>query len=121
MLRRSEYAPTDNAPASGRYELLNIFGTPTHEAVSANEGERLPAAPLGYSWRLVADDEPLEVARRRVLEAEKRIARQEFLVQQMERRGNAEIAKIGQSLLRAFHDSLQAAHNYVERLKAFPH
>jgi hypothetical protein len=121
VLRRFEYAPTDDAPASGRYELLNIFGTPTDEGVSASEGERLPKAPLGYSWRLVADDEPLEVARRRVLEAEKRIARQESLVQQMERRGNAEIAKIGRSLLHAFHNSLQAAHKYVERLKAFPH
>ena len=116
-----EYAPNDNAPASGRYELLNIFGTPTDEGVSVSEGEPLPAAPLGYSWRLVANDEPLEVARRRVLEAEERIARQETLVQQMERRGNAEIAKIGRSLLHAFHDSLQAAHNYVERLKAFSH
>jgi hypothetical protein len=102
VLRRSEYAPTDNAPASGRYELMNIFGTPTHEAVSASAGERLPAAPLGYSWRLIAEDEPLEVARRRVLEAEKLITRQEALVQQMECRGNAEIAKIGRSLLHAF-------------------
>ena len=78
-----EYAPNDNAPASGRYELLNISGTPTHEAISASEGERLPAAPLGYSWRLVAND--VEVARRRVLEAEERIARQETLVQQRRR------------------------------------
>jgi hypothetical protein len=54
------------------------------------------------------------------LEAEKRIARQEFLVQQMERRGHAEIAKLGQDVLRALQGSLQAANNYVERLKAFP-
>jgi hypothetical protein len=119
VLTRSEYVPTDDAPLSGGYELLNIFGTPTGEAVSASEGERLPAAPLGYSWRLMAVDEPLEVARRRVLEAERRIARQKLLVEEMERRGNAEIVQ-GRSLLRALQGSLQAARNYIERLKAFP-
>jgi hypothetical protein len=118
---RSEPGPTDDAPAAGRYELLNIFGTATGEAVSASEDERLPAVPLGYSWRLVAVDEPLEVARRRVREAEKRIARQESLVRQMEHRGDIEIAKIGRDILRAFQGSLQAANKYVERLNAFPH
>ena len=121
VLTRFELDPTDDAPASGRYELLNIFGTPTSEAVSASEGERLPAAPLGYTWRLIAVDEPLEVARRRVLEAEKRVARQESLVEEMERSGYAEIAEMGQSLLRALRDSLRGAHNYVERLKTLPH
>jgi hypothetical protein len=119
--RRSEHAPTDDAPATGRYELLNIFGTPTGEAVSASQGERLPAAPLGYGWRRIAIDEPLEVARRRVLEAERRIARQKSLVHLMERSGHAEIARIGRDVLRGFQDSLQAANKYVERLKAFPH
>ena len=118
---RSEPGPTDDTPAAGRYELLNIFGTATGEAVSASEGERLPAVPLGYSWRLVAVDEPLEVARRRVREAEKRIARQESLVRQMEHRGDIEIAKIGRDILRAFQGSLQAANKYVERLNAFLH
>jgi hypothetical protein len=117
----SELAPNDAAPASGRYELLNVFGTATGEALRAIEGERLPAAPLGYKWRLVSVDEPLEVARRRVLEAEKRIARQASLVQQMERRGEAAIAEVGRSLLHAFQESLQAARRHVERLKAFPH
>ena len=120
VLRRPELTPTDAAPTSGRYELLNVFGTATGEAVCVREGGRLPAAPLSYTWRLIAGDEPLEVARRRVLEAEKRIARQESLVQQMERGGHAEIAKLGQDVLRALQGSLQAANNYVERLKAFP-
>ena len=119
--RRSEYDPRDVAPASGRYELLNIFGTATGEAVAANEGERLPAIPRGYSWRQVAADEPLEVARRRVLEAEKRIERQMVLVRQMEQNGEVVIANIGRSLLRALQVSHQAAHHYVERLKTFPH
>jgi hypothetical protein len=120
VLRQSEHAPTDDAPTSGRYELLNVFGTATGEAPYANEGERLPAAPRSYTWRLVAVDEPLDVARRRVLEAEKCVARQQTLVQQMERRGHVEIAKLGQDVLRALQGSVQAANDYVERLKAFP-
>jgi hypothetical protein len=119
--RRSEHDPTDDAPASGRYELLNVFGTATGEAVSAGEGERLPAVPRGYCWRLVAVDEPLEVARRRVLEAERRIARQAALVRQMERNGEAATVEIGRSLLHALQVSLQAARTYFERLRAFPH
>jgi hypothetical protein len=118
--RQSDRDPADAAPVSGRYELLNIFGTATGEALSAGEGERLPAAPLGYSWRLISVDEPLEVARRRVLEAEQRVARQASLVQQMERRGEAVIAEVGRTLLHALQESLQAAHNYVELLKALP-
>jgi hypothetical protein len=121
VLRRSELTPTDDAPTSGRYELLNVFGTATGEALYASEGERLPAAPRSYTWRLVAGDDPLDVARRRVLETEKRVARQGSLVQQMERKGHAEFAKkVGQDVLRALQGSLQAANNYVEFLKAFP-
>lgn len=118
--RPSEHDPNDAAPASGRYELLNVFGTVTGEEMRANEGERLPAAPLGYRWRLASVDEPLEVARRRVLEAENRVARQASLVQQMERRGEAAIAEIGRSLLQALQVSLNAAHKHVERLKEYP-
>ena len=118
--RRPEHVPMDGAPALGQYELLNIFGTATGEAVSASEGERLPAAPRGYSWRQVAVDEPLELARRRVLEAAKRIERQTALVRQMERNGEAAIADVARSLLRALEGAHQAAHNYVDRLKAFP-
>jgi hypothetical protein len=118
---RSEHEPNDDAPTFGRYELLNVFGTATGETVSAEEGDRLPGAPLGYRWRLVATDEPLEVARRHILQAEKRIARQESLIHRMERRGHAEIAKIGRTLLRAYQASLRAAHDYVERLEQLPH
>jgi hypothetical protein len=117
---RSEFDPNDDAPASGRYELLNVFGTGTGETAYADEGERLPAAPLGYRWRLVAVDEPLEAARRRILEAEKRVARQQSLIQLMEQRGHAEIAKLGLTLLHALQASLQAARRYVERLEELP-
>jgi hypothetical protein len=121
VLRQFEVDPTDDAPASGRYELLNVFGTATGEAVSAMEGERLPAAPRGYSWRRVAVDEPLEVARRRLLEAEKRIERQAALIRQMDWNGDAVIAETARSLLRALEGAHGAAYRYVERLKAFPH
>ena len=53
MPRQPEHDPTDKAPAPGRYELLNIFGTPTGETVTVQEGDRLPA--LGYRWRLVEE------------------------------------------------------------------
>ena len=121
VLRQPEHAPTEDVPTSGRYELLNVFGTATGEVLYASEGERLPAAPRSYTWRLVAIDEPLEVARRRVLEAEKGITRQESLVQRRERGGHVEIAKLGRDMLRALQGSLQAANNYVKRLKAFLH
>jgi hypothetical protein len=120
VLRQFEYDPTDDAPVSGRYELLNVFGTATGEAVSAMEGERLPAAPRGFSWRQVAVDEPLEVARRRLLEAERRIERQVALIRQVERNGEAVIADIARALLRALEGAHRAAYKYVERLKAFP-
>jgi Domain of Unknown Function with PDB structure (DUF3857) len=38
MPRRAGHDPTDKAPASGRYELLNIFGTSTDESVTVSEG-----------------------------------------------------------------------------------
>jgi hypothetical protein len=55
MARRAEHDPTDTASASGNYELLNIFGTPTGETVTVRKGDRLPASALGYRWRLVED------------------------------------------------------------------
>jgi hypothetical protein len=57
IARRAEHAPTDKAPASGRYEQLNIFGTPTGTTAHVREGETLPAAPLGYTWRQIEDPE----------------------------------------------------------------
>jgi hypothetical protein len=42
VLRRPELTPTDAAPTSGRYELLNVFGTATGEAVCVREGGGYP-------------------------------------------------------------------------------
>jgi hypothetical protein len=120
VAKRTEHDPNDDVPAAGRYELLNVFGTPTGETAGAGEGERLPPAPRGFRWRLVAEDEPLDVARRRVAEAERRVARQESLIEQMERQGRPEIAEIGRTLLRALRASLRAAQDHVERLREHP-
>jgi hypothetical protein len=43
MAGLEEHHPRDRAPATGHYEQLNIFGTPTSWVVLVREGERLPA------------------------------------------------------------------------------
>ena len=48
-----DHAPGSEAPASGVYEQLNIFGTATGITERVAEGERLPLAPQGYSWRML--------------------------------------------------------------------
>ena len=52
MLLTDELKPRDRAPVSGWYELLNVFGTPTGEAVFVTQGYPVPAAPRRYVWRL---------------------------------------------------------------------
>jgi hypothetical protein len=47
---RQEYPPGTHAPAGGTYEQRNVLGTPTGVRVSLTEGERLPAAPRGFTW-----------------------------------------------------------------------
>ena len=53
MAQKVEHAPGDHAPATDHYEQLNIFGTPTGWVVRVTEGERLPAAPRGCTWRRI--------------------------------------------------------------------
>jgi hypothetical protein len=48
---QSEHKPGDRAPVTGPYEELNIFGTHTGTVYSAEQGEPLPAAPRGFTWR----------------------------------------------------------------------
>lgn len=43
------------APAAGIFRLYNVFGTPTLALVRVSHGERLPGAPIGFTWRLEAD------------------------------------------------------------------
>ncbi len=47
-----DHSPGDLAPETGHYEEHNIFGTPSGRIVHANEGEPLPFAPRGFTWRL---------------------------------------------------------------------
>ena len=51
MPERQEHQPGTHAPVTGPYEELNVFGTPTGKVEHVREGERLPHAPRGFSWR----------------------------------------------------------------------
>jgi hypothetical protein len=53
MGREDEHLPGERAPATGHYEELNVFGTPTGKTTHAQEGDRLPPAPFGFRWRPV--------------------------------------------------------------------
>jgi hypothetical protein len=49
--------PGDDAPVTGAYEELNIFGTRTGRLHVAQEGDPLPRLPRGFSWRQI--DRPM--------------------------------------------------------------
>jgi hypothetical protein len=53
MSHDQEHRPGDCTPVTGRYEELNVFGTRTGKTVHVEEGEPLPAAPCGYTWRRI--------------------------------------------------------------------
>jgi hypothetical protein len=42
------------APETGVYEQIDLFRLPTGITERLAEGERLPLAPVGYTWRQVA-------------------------------------------------------------------
>jgi hypothetical protein len=48
-----EYPPGIQAPSAGTYEQQNVLGTPTGVRVTVSQGEVLPAAPRGFTWRMV--------------------------------------------------------------------
>jgi hypothetical protein len=52
-----EHALGDSAPATGKYELLNLFGSRTGMTEQVVEGEPLPKAPRGYTWRRIERNE----------------------------------------------------------------
>jgi hypothetical protein len=52
MTHDEEQPPGATVPVTGRYRLLNVFGTPTDHSVHIWRGEALPAAGRGHSWRL---------------------------------------------------------------------
>ena len=47
----AEYPPRAPASHSGFFEEFNVFGTETGAVVYVNEGESLPGAPRGFTWR----------------------------------------------------------------------
>jgi hypothetical protein len=55
MAERQEHEPGTHAPATGHYEELNVFGTPTGTVEYVREGERLPHGPRGFTWRRVEE------------------------------------------------------------------
>ena len=52
-----EYPPGIRAPSAGTYEQRNVLGSPTGVRVTVAAGEVLPAAPRGFTWRMVETGE----------------------------------------------------------------
>ena len=50
------------APATAHYEELNVFGSPTGAVVHVREGDRLPGAPRGFTWRRTQTARPTQPA-----------------------------------------------------------
>jgi hypothetical protein len=46
-----EHLPGENASRAGRYQELNVLGSPTGQVAHVDEGEALPVSPRGFSWR----------------------------------------------------------------------
>jgi hypothetical protein len=57
MAERQEYQPGSHAAATGDYEELNVFGSLTGKVEHVHEGEQLPSAPRGFTWRQVAEED----------------------------------------------------------------
>ena len=57
MPHPNEHDPGDEAPHTGHYEELNIFGSRTGRTIHVQEGDRLPAAPRGFTWRRVTRED----------------------------------------------------------------
>ena len=45
--------PGEPAPATGTYSEHNVFGTPTGNWIDVNNGDPMPPAPVGFTWRRV--------------------------------------------------------------------
>jgi hypothetical protein len=56
MPRDNEHLPGERSPTAGRYAEMNVFGTPTGKVVRTEEGEVLPLAPRGFTWRRVLQE-----------------------------------------------------------------
>jgi hypothetical protein len=45
------YQPSKPAPMAGEYQELNALGAPTGRMALMAQGDQLPPAPRGFSWR----------------------------------------------------------------------
>ncbi|HEY1935326.1 MAG TPA: hypothetical protein VGG99_25245 [Acetobacteraceae bacterium] len=50
-----ECAGGTQAPQSGWYDQLNVFGRAIGHRIAVQQGERLPDLPRGFAWRLVPE------------------------------------------------------------------
>ena len=46
-----EHLPGECAPMNGHYEELNVLGARTGKVLHVQQGELLPKAPRGFTWR----------------------------------------------------------------------
>jgi hypothetical protein len=47
----ADYPPGTRAPSTASYEELNVLGARTGKVIVAQEGNDLPSAPRGFTWR----------------------------------------------------------------------
>lgn len=62
-----EHRPGEHVPSAGKYEELNVFGTPTGKVAAMRQDETLPGAPRGFTWRPLSEL-PAEALRMRAAE-----------------------------------------------------
>ena len=55
-MARKEHQPGTAAPMTACYEELNIFGSRTGRIEHVCEGDQLPCAPRGFSWRRIEQE-----------------------------------------------------------------
>ena len=56
-MQPADQLPGEPATRTGRYEERNIFGAPTGKVTHAAEGQPLPIAPRGFTWRRIPPEE----------------------------------------------------------------
>jgi hypothetical protein len=49
--RPFEQCPGDLAATTGIYHQVNVAGSLTGKTIHLKQGERLPAAPIGFRWQ----------------------------------------------------------------------
>ena len=57
----TEYSPGARVPAAGPYEELNVLGASTGKVIVVQQGDALPPAPRGFTWRPLRQRSPNEL------------------------------------------------------------